>query len=176
MDFLTHLFSWLCGQNPSHVWSPGGVALPCCQRCTGLYAGAIAAVGLHLWTRPQVNRGFLMLHGLFLLQLVPCGLYWIAQGPILRSISGVLAGFGIVAFLINKSSSRGDETLNNLSLLTSTATKYYCGLLFTIFAVPLVATQNQTAGIALSFVVLAGALSLAGLAIRFVTRILVSGN
>ena len=42
-DLLQTIFGWVCGQNPGHTWAPGGLMLPCCQRCTGLYAGAFFA-------------------------------------------------------------------------------------------------------------------------------------
>ncbi len=99
LDALTHLFSALCGQNPDHTWSPGGFALPCCQRCLGLYVGAAVAAALHLWLRPRPTARFLKAHGLFLLLMVPSGLHWIPQAPALRAVSGGLFGFGVAAFL-----------------------------------------------------------------------------
>jgi hypothetical protein len=44
---LSHLFSFVCGQCPEHVWTCGDWTLPCCQRCTGLYVGALLAVVWH---------------------------------------------------------------------------------------------------------------------------------
>ena len=40
LEFLGQCFAFLCGQNPEHTWAPGGLLLPCCQRCLGLYVGA----------------------------------------------------------------------------------------------------------------------------------------
>ena len=48
LEFLHPIFSWVCGQNLAHSWSPGGELLPCCQRCTGVYVGAFVAALLHL--------------------------------------------------------------------------------------------------------------------------------
>ena len=98
-DLLQQLFGWICGQNPSHTWAPGGELLPFCQRCTGLYAGAGVAALWHLLLRPAPTNRWLWLNGGFLLFMVPFGFHWLPQGPVLRAITGVLFGFGLVAFL-----------------------------------------------------------------------------
>jgi uncharacterized membrane protein len=99
MEWLAQVFSLVCGQNPTHTWGPAGVILPCCQRCTGLYAGAAAAVLLQLLLQPRPTARFLQLHGLFLLQMAPFGLHWLPQGPLVRTLTGLLFGYGVVAFL-----------------------------------------------------------------------------
>jgi len=99
LELLSHLLAAVCGQNPVHTWAPGGMWLPCCQRCTGLYAGAAVAMLLHLWLRPVLNGRFLEVHGAFLLAMVPFGFHWLAQGPVLRTLIGVLFGFGLITFL-----------------------------------------------------------------------------
>lgn len=99
MELLTNLFALVCGQNPGHTWAPGGVLLPCCQRCAGLYFGAGLALVLHLCVRPRLSANFLYVHGGFLLLMVPFGYHWVPQGPVLRTISGFLFGAGIMAFL-----------------------------------------------------------------------------
>jgi uncharacterized membrane protein len=96
---INHLFAAICGQNPEHTWAPGGILLPCCQRCTGLYAGACVAALLHLWLRPKLTARFLEAHGLFLLLMAPFGFHWLPQGPVLRVITGVIFGFAVVTFL-----------------------------------------------------------------------------
>ena len=73
--------------------------MPVCQRCTGLYAGAAVAAFLHVFARPKLSSRWLELHGAFLLLMVPFGFHWIPQGPTLRSITGVLFGFGVLMFL-----------------------------------------------------------------------------
>lgn len=99
-EFLDSVFSVVCGQNPDHTWAPGGILLPCCQRCVGLYVGAVVAVVLQGWLRPRLTPRFLWLHGAFLIVMAPLGFHWVPQGPVLRAISGILFGFGVVAFLI----------------------------------------------------------------------------
>jgi uncharacterized membrane protein len=98
-EIFAHWFAAVCGQDPGHTWAPGGILLPCCQRCTGLYPGAGVAALLHLWLRPRLSGRFLEIHGAFLLVMIPLGFHWITQGPVLRTISGVLFGFGVVTFL-----------------------------------------------------------------------------
>jgi uncharacterized membrane protein len=99
LEVLHHLFAAVCGQNPEHTWAPGGVPLPFCQRCTGLYVGAGAAWLLHRWLKPRPTARFLEVHGAFLLLMAPCGFHWVPQGPVLRTLSGALFGFAVVAFL-----------------------------------------------------------------------------
>ena len=99
LDILSHLFAAVCGQNPSHTWAPGGVPLPCCQRCLGLYAGAAVAAGLHLWLRPKLTGRFLEIHGAFLVAMLPFGLHCVPQGPAVRTATGILYGLGVTTFL-----------------------------------------------------------------------------
>ena len=99
IEGLFHLFAAVCGQNPGHTWAPGGMLLPCCQRCTGLYVGAGVAGLLHLWLRPRLSGRFLEIHGAFLIFMVPFGFHWVADGPVLRTVTGVLFGFGVVTCL-----------------------------------------------------------------------------
>jgi uncharacterized membrane protein len=99
LDVLYQLFAAVCGQNPGHTWAPGGIWLPCCQRCTGLYVGAGVAALLHVWLRPRLTNRFLEIHGAFLMAMAPFGFHWVAQGPALRTASGALFGFAVVTFL-----------------------------------------------------------------------------
>jgi uncharacterized membrane protein len=99
LEFLHHLFGAVCGQEPDHTYAPGGILLPCCQRCLGLYAGAAIAALLHLCLRPQLTRRFLQVHGGFLVLMVPFGFHWLPQGPVLRTISGLFFGFAVFTFL-----------------------------------------------------------------------------
>ncbi len=98
MDILTQVFSHVCGQT-AHTWAPGGELLPCCQRCTGLYAGALVAALLHGICRPRLSGHFLEVHGGFLLLMVPFGYHWLPQNAALRGVTGVLFGAGLVTFL-----------------------------------------------------------------------------
>jgi uncharacterized membrane protein len=99
LEILNHLFAAVCGQNPSHTWAPGGLLLPCCQRCLGLYAGAAVAIATHWWLRPRLTARFLEVQGAFLLLMAPFGFHWVPQGPVLRTITGMLFGFGVVTYL-----------------------------------------------------------------------------
>jgi hypothetical protein len=73
--------------------------LPCCQRCTGLYAGAAVALVLHLGLRIRPTARFLQVHGGFLLLMIPFGYHWVPQNALVRGVSGVLCGTGVVSFL-----------------------------------------------------------------------------
>jgi hypothetical protein len=99
IEILGHWFAAVCGQNPGHTWAPGGILLPCCERCVGLYIGAGVAALLHFALRPKLTGRFLQIHGAFLLVMVPFGFHWVAHGAALRSASGMLFGFGIFTFL-----------------------------------------------------------------------------
>ena len=99
LELLSHLFAFVCGQQPDHTWAPGGMLLPLCQRCTGLYTGAAVAAFLHVFAPPKPSSRLLELHGAFLLLMVPFGFHWIPQGPTLRTVTGVLFGFGVLMFL-----------------------------------------------------------------------------
>jgi len=98
-DWLGAPFELLCGRDPSHMWSPGGMPLPFCQRCTGFYAGAAVALVLHLALRIRPGNRFLAVHGAFLLLMIPFGYHWVPQNALVRALSGVLFGAGVVSFL-----------------------------------------------------------------------------
>jgi uncharacterized membrane protein len=98
-DWLTTLFGLVCGQLPAHTSAPGGIPLPFCQRCTGLYAGAAVAAALHVALRIRASERFLQLHGGLLLLMVPLGFHWLPQDELVRMTSGVVFGAGVVAYL-----------------------------------------------------------------------------
>jgi len=81
------------------MWAPGGTLLPFCQRCTGFYAGAAVALVLHLGLRIRPTARFLQVHGGFLLLMIPLGYHWVPQDALVRGVSGVLFGSGVVSFL-----------------------------------------------------------------------------
>jgi uncharacterized membrane protein len=97
-DWPRAIFALVCGQDVLHTWAPGGVLLPCCQRCTGLYVGAAIALALHLGLRIRAGSRFLQVHGLFLLAMIPLGFHWIPQDAVARTVSGFLYGAGLVSF------------------------------------------------------------------------------
>ena len=169
LDFLRHVFGWVCAQNPAHTWSPGGEFLPVCQRCTGVYAGALAAALLHLAWRPAPMPRWLWLNGAFLLFMLPSGYYWIPQNPELRCGSGILFGFGLVAFLwltlpnTHSGGSRREkaptEIVNRKSQIINLT-----GLLAALVLVPLLAENgNAAAAVVLTAACTGGALALAAL-------------
>ena len=172
-DLLYHLFAHVCGQNPAHTWAPGSVALPCCQRCVGLYVGACAAALLHLMARPSATYRGRWVHGAFLLLMLPFGFHWLPQGPILRTVTGVLFGFGLTAFLrlaLPFTSERGNTARANRI--------YAAGLSATLVLVPwLGAYGNAMTASVLSLLATGGALVLfalvlanAALGLRWLTR------
>lgn len=97
MDTLHAIFAHVCGQ--VNLWSLGGETLPFCQRCTGLYVGGAWAMLAWQLARPRPTIRVLALHAVFLLLMVPFGYHWIAQGPVLRTLTGYLFAFGLVYFL-----------------------------------------------------------------------------
>ena len=175
LDLLRHVFGWVCGQNPAHTWSPGGELLPLCQRCTGVYVGAFVAVLLHLAWRPAPTTRWLWLNGAFLLLMIPFGFHWIPQNAELRCGSGILFGFGLVAFLwltlpekFSRSSQREEAQTKIANEAEPPRISFYkffaAGLLAALAATPLLAENgNAVAAGALIFADVAGALALAAL-------------
>ena len=98
-DALQRAFALVCAQAAEHTWMPGGEPLPFCQRCTGLYVGASLAFLLRWAVSLRPARLDHWIDGLLLLQMVPLGYHWVPQGPVLRTLSGLLFAFGLVGFL-----------------------------------------------------------------------------
>jgi len=95
---LHDAFSLVCGQAADRTWAPGGEWLPFCQRCTGLYVGAFAALVLVFVFRIRPGPRRLQFDGLCLLQMVPLGFHWVSQGAVVRTLSGGLFALGLVDF------------------------------------------------------------------------------
>jgi uncharacterized membrane protein len=162
-DALGHFFAAVCGQNPDHIWSPGGLWLPCCQRCTGLYVDACVAALLHLWLRPKLSDRLLQVHGAFLLLMVPYGFHWLPQGPDLRTITGALFGFGIVTFLWLTPAARWTKAW---ATKPDATTIYSFGVITTLALLPTFAAQGgRVAVYVLSLLVTFGALVLGALVV-----------
>lgn len=99
-SLLRELFAFVCSQGLEHTWAPGGIPLPFCQRCTGLYVGAAVAVAVQLSLRTRPDQRLLWLYLVFLLQMVPLGFHLVPQGPFLRTLSGQVFGFALVGYLL----------------------------------------------------------------------------
>jgi len=97
VELLEQIFAPLCGR--VHCWAPGGQALPFCQRCTGLYVGAVVGLALFVLFRPRPTNRFLWLHGLMLLVMVPFGYHWVPQNGAIRTLTGQLFAAGLVGYL-----------------------------------------------------------------------------
>jgi len=171
LQLASDLFGAVCGQNPDHTWAPGGILLPCCERCTGLYVGAIVAAVLHFWLRPRLNGRFLEVHGLFLLLMAPLGLHWVPQGPVVRTSSGVLFGFGVVTFLWAPLASHFTSRNPGRG-----ARGYFGALLLTLVCLPPAAAWGgKAAACVLSALVASGALALGALVAADVILALLGG-
>jgi uncharacterized membrane protein len=96
---MEQIFSLVCGQNPAHTWAPGGKLLPLCERCTGLYVGAVLALVLLLLFRPIPGARYRWLHGVLVLLMAPFGFHIVPQDAALRTLSGLWFGFGAVGLL-----------------------------------------------------------------------------
>lgn len=97
MTWLTDIFSLVCGQ--IHCWAPGGVQMPVCERCLGLYLGAVWSLVLVLAVRAHPTRALLWLHGLAMLAMIPFGYHLVPHGPAMRTVTGFVFGLGMVYYL-----------------------------------------------------------------------------
>ncbi len=166
MDLLRHCFSLVCGQNPDHTWCPGGLMLPFCQRCTGLYLGAFVAAGLYWLLRPGLTNRLLWVHGLFLLAMAPLGFHWLPHGPFLRGLSGFYFGAALVTFLVLPLR-KPDGNSGVKSGVWNVNSGYWLGLAITGPALPLVVEGGgRGAAFAMIASATAGALVLGALACR----------
>jgi uncharacterized membrane protein len=97
MDLLRILFSYVCGQH--NCWVLGGVTVPFCQRCTGLYVGAFCALFLIALFRPRPRAFLYWLHGILMLVMFPFGFHLVQHGGLVRTFTGALFAFGLVYYL-----------------------------------------------------------------------------
>lgn len=100
---VMHLFSPVCHQLPGRSPMMGDVPLALCDRCTGIYLGAVLGVMVGGWA--PVWRGRLPVSSRVLLlgSLVPLALDWVGpilglwpNGPWSRAATGLLFG-GVAA-------------------------------------------------------------------------------
>jgi hypothetical protein len=133
--------------------------MPCCQRCTGLYSGALLALALHWVWRPNLSGRFLAAHGFFLLIAAPFGLHWLPQGPILRTTTGVLCGFAVASFLwlVPATCWAKPPALQRVNALLA----YGLGLVCTVLLLPVAASSSSlAAGVVITGIAAAGVISL----------------
>jgi uncharacterized membrane protein len=102
MEFLTEIFSYICGRNRCFVID--GAALPVCQRCLGLYVGAFFTLSWLILTRTY-RRGLpswsvTMLHIAMILTAMVGGIHLLDLGPRWRLLCGLWTGHVITLWLI----------------------------------------------------------------------------
>ena len=94
MNIVTQLFSHLCGQGRCFIID--GQALPVCQRCLGLYAGAALTGGwllaTGLWKRGLPGRKVIILNIVVLLAAMLGGIHLVDLGPRWRMLCGLWTG------------------------------------------------------------------------------------
>ncbi|MCX5675677.1 MAG: DUF2085 domain-containing protein [Planctomycetota bacterium] len=102
MEALTSIFLHVCGQGRTFVLD--GEALPVCQRCLGLYAGA-ALTGLWilasgLWRRALPERSAAYANIVMLLAAMAGGVHWLDAGPTWRLVCGLWTGHVAMLWLV----------------------------------------------------------------------------
>ena len=106
VETVTHLFSWICGQERSFIVD--GAPLPVDQRCLGLYAGAtLTAVWLiasGIWRRGMPGGSVLVGNVAVLLTAMLGGLHVIDPGPLWRLLFGLWTGHVVVLWLVGAAS------------------------------------------------------------------------
>ncbi len=123
MNLLQELFSYVCGQQ--HCWVLGGVRLPVCERCTGLYIGAFCGLILVFLFRPRPRAALYWIHGVWMLLMLPFGFHLVQHGGLTRTLTGALFGFGLVYYLVLNPLTQWRAWAGDSSLLTM----LYFGLL-----------------------------------------------
>jgi uncharacterized membrane protein len=119
MDAVTDLFSQLCGQGRCFIVD--GAALPVCQRCFGLYAGAALTTGWLLlartWRCGLPNRGPGWVEGIALLAAMLGGLHVLDMGPAWRLACGLWTGHVVVLWLTGAAAQLAQASQPDLPIL-----------------------------------------------------------
>ena len=93
-DIIVKACSHLCGQ--ARCFTVDGVALPLCQRCLGLYLGALVTlawlIATGIWRRGLPGKWVIAVHVAALLAAGAGGLHAIDAGPRWRLACGLLTG------------------------------------------------------------------------------------
>ena len=143
-----------------NLWSPGGDALPFCQRCTGLYVGGAWAQALWLAFRPRPTLRTLGLHGMLLLGMIPFGYHLVPQGGEVRTLTGVLFAVGLTYFLALNPALRWRHWENR----SGNERAYWAGIFISLPLLLLaVHSESGLAATVLAWIGLAGLLGFAGL-------------
>ncbi|NIA06693.1 MAG: DUF2085 domain-containing protein [Actinobacteria bacterium] len=111
-ELASQVFSFLCHQDPSRTFQPGGEPLAVCARCVGVYVGFLLALPIMIVAVRLPRKLSMYLHGALVLQVIPFGFHLIPHGRTLRTISGQLFALGVVYFLstaIRHSKHRSDK-------------------------------------------------------------------
>jgi hypothetical protein len=102
MELLTYLFSTICGQSRCLVID--GIPLPVCQRCLGLYVGALLTalwlLGWGLWRRGLPGPRAVILEAAALVAAMLGGLHVLDFGPIWRLQCGLWSGHVAMVWLV----------------------------------------------------------------------------
>jgi hypothetical protein len=106
MEPLTAFFSHVCGQG--RCFTMDGLALPVCQRCTGLYIGALLT-GLWLlidqiWRRGLPERSVVCMQAGALILAMLGGIHVLDIGPGWRLLCGLWTGHVAVVWLVTGAS------------------------------------------------------------------------
>ncbi|MDT8070975.1 MAG: DUF2085 domain-containing protein [Terriglobia bacterium] len=156
MDFLRHLFSHICGQ--VNCWHAGGVVSAACQRCTGLYIGALVAAIAFVTFRPRPTSRSLWLHGIAMLLMLPFGYHLVPQSTVVRAITGQLFGYGMSFYLLLLPADRFDFWCTGIPTISSVW--YLISLITAIPVILLGATSGSPLAVtALSYLAFAGLMS-----------------
>ena len=144
------LFSSFCHQNPGRSFDLAGQVLPFCQRCTGLYVGAVvAALFLASFGRSQrrlAPRPIALANVLFLLAMGVFGFGVIETSPAGRYVVGALFGSALVLLSWPLVLSRLSAT--QLQPWSSSDCLRYAILLALMLAMPLVLFRLDVAWLA----------------------------
>ena len=102
MDVLTHVFAYVCGQGRCFVID--GVPLPVCQRCLGLYLGALLTalwpLGWRLWRSGLPGRRAVIVEAIALATAMLAGLHVIEGGATWRLLCGLWTGHVVMLWLV----------------------------------------------------------------------------
>ena len=98
-ELARQIFSFLCHQDPSRTFKPGGLPLALCARCVGVYVGFVLALPMLIIVTRLPRKLAMYLHGAFVLQVIPFGFHLIPHGLTVRTISGQLFAVGVTYFL-----------------------------------------------------------------------------